>query len=301
MFADDNEATSSSLISDPPKSKKPKQRISHFINVSFRFNVSPILRKEICLETVPLEEFYIIIVEVPAIIGKVLSALPPLSNNYSHLKRVKNGRILVQPLSSHLPVNFIEQLCTQHHLPTDGLSLSTTLVPKVKPISNKQFQWAKSYWPTSFHCNKTLESLLNGTFMEDEEKKKIISFFLEAEKVGNRKCGCVIVDRAGLVVAKGGEETTPLGHAVMNAVSALCKSHCAQGSDVVQYLGTGFDVFVTDEPCAMCAMALVHFRVGRVFFNKKNEKEGALESVWRIQEEQRLNHQYSVFRIDEVF
>lgn len=69
--------------------------------------------------------------------------------------------------------------------------------------------------------------------------------------------------------------------------------------DVLEYLGTGFDVYLTDEPCAMCAMALVHFRVGRVFYGKRAPSNGVYESCWRIQEEKSLNHHYSVFRIDE--
>lgn len=56
---------------------------------------------------------------------------------------------------------------------------------------------------------------------------------------------------------------------------------------------------MTDEPCAMCAMALIHFRVGRVFYGKRSASCGAYESAWRIQEEKSLNHHYAVFRIDE--
>lgn len=50
----------------------------------------------------------------------------------------------------------------------------------------------------------------------------------------------------------------------------------------------------------MCAMALVHFRVGRVFYGKRTPLSGVYESCWRIQEEKSLNHHYKVFRIDEL-
>lgn len=50
----------------------------------------------------------------------------------------------------------------------------------------------------------------------------------------------------------------------------------------------------------MCAMALVHFRVGRVFYGKRTPLSGVYESRWRIQEEKSLNHHYAVFRIDEL-
>lgn len=49
----------------------------------------------------------------------------------------------------------------------------------------------------------------------------------------------------------------------------------------------------------MCAMALVHARVGRVFFCKLNNKTGAFVSRWRLQDEKRINHHYEIFQIIE--
>ncbi|CAA6662272.1 unnamed protein product [Spirodela intermedia] len=63
------------------------------------------------------------------------------------------------------------------------------------------------------------------------------------------------------------------------------------------YLCTGFDIYLAWEPCAMCAMALVHQRVRRIFFAFPNPNAGALGSVHRLQGERSLNHHYSVFRV----
>ncbi|KAG0485633.1 hypothetical protein HPP92_009712 [Vanilla planifolia] len=63
------------------------------------------------------------------------------------------------------------------------------------------------------------------------------------------------------------------------------------------YLCTGFDAYIVWEPCAMCAMALVHQRVRRVFYAFPNQNAGALGSVHRLQGEKSLNHHYSVFRV----
>ncbi|KAK9757710.1 hypothetical protein RND81_01G181400 [Saponaria officinalis] len=63
------------------------------------------------------------------------------------------------------------------------------------------------------------------------------------------------------------------------------------------YLCTGYDVYVAWEPCAMCAMALLHQRVRRIFYAFPNPSTGALGSVYRLQGEKSLNHHYAVFRV----
>ncbi|KAG6473798.1 tRNA-specific adenosine deaminase TAD3-like [Zingiber officinale] len=63
------------------------------------------------------------------------------------------------------------------------------------------------------------------------------------------------------------------------------------------YLCTGFDIYLVWEPCPMCAMALVHQRIRRIFYALPNPNIGALGSVYKLQAEKSLNHHYSVFRI----
>ncbi len=67
------------------------------------------------------------------------------------------------------------------------------------------------------------------------------------------------------------------------------------------YLLTGYDVYLSREPCCMCAMALVHSRAGRIFyFGAKNEirKFGALETAVKLNAVEGLNHSYDVFCIE---
>ncbi|KAL2892035.1 tRNA-specific adenosine deaminase TAD3 [Bienertia sinuspersici] len=63
------------------------------------------------------------------------------------------------------------------------------------------------------------------------------------------------------------------------------------------YLCTGYDIYLAWEPCAMCAMALVHQRVRRIFYAFPNPNAGALGSVYRLQGEKSLNHHYAVFQV----
>jgi len=65
-------------------------------------------------------------------------------------------------------------------------------------------------------------------------------------------------------------------------------------SSASQYICTGYDVYVTREPCTMCAMALVHSRVRRVFYGC-NSSQGALGTNIKLHTSKCLNHHYEVF------
>ena len=53
-------------------------------------------------------------------------------------------------------------------------------------------------------------------------------------------------------------------------------------------------LFVTLEPCAMCAGAMINARLGRLVFGARDPKAGALVSLYRLNEDQRLNHRFPV-------
>lgn len=66
-------------------------------------------------------------------------------------------------------------------------------------------------------------------------------------------------------------------------------------SEGLPYICTGFDLYVTREPCTMCAMALLHSRIQRVFYGAPSP-DGALGSKYRIHSRKDLNHRFDVFR-----
>ena len=63
-----------------------------------------------------------------------------------------------------------------------------------------------------------------------------------------------------------------------------------------QYYCEGLFVLTKEEPCMMCAMALIHNRISRIYFSDYNEKEGALVSKYSL-DNYNLNHHYLIFHL----
>ena len=73
-------------------------------------------------------------------------------------------------------------------------------------------------------------------------------------------------------------------HAEMRVIRDACQH-------LINYRLTGSTLYVTLEPCTMCAGAIVHARIGRVVYGAAEPKTGAVESLYQILSDQRLNHQ----------
>ncbi len=76
----------------------------------------------------------------------------------------------------------------------------------------------------------------------------------------------------------------PSAHAEIRAIRAACKAVC-------NYRLTGGTLYVTLEPCLMCAGAIVHARISRVVYAAADPKTGAAGSLYHILSDARLNHQ----------
>ena len=79
----------------------------------------------------------------------------------------------------------------------------------------------------------------------------------------------------------------PTAHA---EILALRRAAAAEGN----YRLAGTTLYVTIEPCLMCAGALIHARVSRLVFGAQDPKGGAVASLYRLLEDDRLNHRVEV-------
>ena len=112
----------------------------------------------------------------------------------------------------------------------------------------------------------------------------------QAGEAGEVPIGAVLV-KDGRVVASGRNAPIalhdPSAHAEINALRA-------GGAALGNYRLDGCELFVTLEPCAMCAGAMLHARLARVVFGAADPKTGAAGSVIDLFGEARLNHRTQV-------
>ena len=80
----------------------------------------------------------------------------------------------------------------------------------------------------------------------------------------------------------------PTAHAEMLALRQA-------GAALSAYRLDGAALFVTLEPCVMCVGAMVHARIAELYFGARDEKAGALGSVYDIGRDGRLNHRIEVY------
>ena len=112
-----------------------------------------------------------------------------------------------------------------------------------------------------------------------------------AAAAGDVPVGAVVVDASGEIVGRGRNrreaDQDPTAHA---EVDALRRAAAALGHWRLE----GATVYVTLEPCPMCAGALVNARVARLVYGCPDPKAGAVDTLFTIGKDPRLNHRFAV-------
>lgn len=116
--------------------------------------------------------------------------------------------------------------------------------------------------------------------------KEALAEAKKAAATGEVPVGAVIV-KDGEIIGRGHNETEtakdPTAHAEMIAIRQAAKN-------LGGWRLTGCTMYVTTEPCSMCAGAIVWSRISRLFIGTMDPKSGACGSVFNIPQESRLNH-----------
>ncbi|HEY1809552.1 MAG TPA: tRNA adenosine(34) deaminase TadA [Acidobacteriaceae bacterium] len=111
-----------------------------------------------------------------------------------------------------------------------------------------------------------------------------------AAEAGEVPIGAVAA-MGGTIVARGQNrvlrDVDPTAHAEIVALRAAAQS-------VGNYRLLDCELYVTLEPCAMCAGAMIHARLGRLVYGAEDSKAGAAGSVLEVLNHPRLNHRMPV-------
>ncbi|RMH62506.1 MAG: tRNA adenosine(34) deaminase TadA [Zetaproteobacteria bacterium] len=110
-----------------------------------------------------------------------------------------------------------------------------------------------------------------------------------AARQGEVPVGAVLVVSGRLFAAHNTPIAThdPSAHAEMRAIRAAC---AALGN----YRLNGATLYVTLEPCCMCAGAIIHARIGHLVYGARDPKTGAVASLYQLLSDRRLNHRPTI-------
>jgi tRNA(adenine34) deaminase len=130
-----------------------------------------------------------------------------------------------------------------------------------------------------------LEPLPDEYFMREALRQARKAYAADEVPVG------AVVAREGKIIARAHNQVELLKDATAHAeMLALTQAEAAVGD----WRLTDCDLYVTKEPCAMCAGAVVHTRIRRVIFGCADPSVGAAGSVMNLLQMQSLNHRCQI-------
>ena len=142
---------------------------------------------------------------------------------------------------------------------------------------------------------KDTKKIVNFVALMDLDEKFMRDALMEAEAAladGEVPVGAVIVSK-GRIIAKGHNMTDrlhdPTAHAEMIAIREAART-------LGGWRLLGCDIYVTVEPCSMCAGAMVLARIARLVIGTDDPKTGACGSLYNIASDERLNHSIEITR-----
>jgi tRNA(adenine34) deaminase len=131
---------------------------------------------------------------------------------------------------------------------------------------------------------------MDQTGLDETFMREALTLAREADASGEVPVGAVLV-KDGIIIARARNQPIgacdPTAHA---EIETLRRAAAAIGN----YRLTGCTLYVTIEPCAMCAGALVHARITRLVYGAADPRAGGAGSVFNIVAARELNHRVAV-------
>jgi tRNA-specific adenosine deaminase 3 len=189
--------------------------------------------------------------------------------------------------------------------------IKTVQVSKLAPVLRSEFEQWKGYWPMSFYERSDLIDELDPADQDYANK-----WCQKLQDLMPKSCtnmAIIVHPETQEIMALGYDNRHhhPLKHAVMNAIEQVAvkevqdrdlkvvKKKRALDEPNYGYLCTGLEIFIYQEPCVMCSMALVHSRIKRLFFLKKNISNGGITSKYNLSMHKNLNHHFKSYVKDD--
>lgn len=116
----------------------------------------------------------------------------------------------------------------------------------------------------------------------------------EAEKAHQAEevpVGAVVVDKEGRIIGRG-HNLVVAGHDPSGHAEIIALRNASQ--NIKNYRLDNCAIYVTLEPCPMCSGAIIGARLTRLVYGAKDQKAGAVESVFKLFDERRVNHHTDV-------
>ncbi len=137
----------------------------------------------------------------------------------------------------------------------------------------------------------TSQATTHNACIDDERwMEEALRLAAQAELAGEVPVGAVVVCD-GKVVGRGWNQVISTNDPTAHAeIAALRQAGAALGN----YRLSQCELYVTLEPCAMCAGAMVHARLARLIYGAVDPKAGAAGSVLQIAQHAKLNHQVEI-------
>lgn len=127
--------------------------------------------------------------------------------------------------------------------------------------------------------------------MDEKYMEEALKEAQKALEAGEVPIGAVIVDEEGTIIGRGfnrrNSAKNPLCHAEIDAINEAA-------AHIGDWRIENCTLFVTIEPCPMCAGAIVQARIKRVVFGARNPKAGCAGSILNLLQEDRFNHQVEI-------
>lgn len=112
-----------------------------------------------------------------------------------------------------------------------------------------------------------------------------------AAAIGEVPIGACLVDESGDMLTAAGNLTITNSDPTAHAEILVLRNAAEK---MRNYRLTGCTLYTTIEPCVMCAGALVNARIKRLVFGAHDDRFGAVETLFRVCDDERLNHRIEI-------